>query len=320
MKLYSKEAPLKALEAMKRTGRFPHAFLLTGEKGVGKKVFADYIAMSLMCEKGSVCGTCRNCRRILNGTHPDVIKPQRTGKKQIYNRDTIRNVCSDAFVAPNDCDVKAYIFADCENIEESTQNLMLKLIEEPPDTAYFIFTAVNGSVFLPTILSRVVTLGIPEASEESCRSALADTGKYSPVQIEDAVKCFHGNIGCCMEYLSGGELAENVKVCRDMISAVADNNEYELIRILYSIGDSRARVKEVLELADKVIRDACVMRLGNIPLIGCDPDGAEKLSRLLSRRRADIIHEAIAKTCARCMGNTNVPAETAAFACAVVGQ
>lgn len=319
IKLYSKETPLAAVEAMKRAGRFPHAFLLTGERGAGKKVFADHIAMTLLCENGNACGECRHCRRILSGTHPDVIKPEKSGKKQIYNRETIREICSDAFVAPNDCDEKVYIFTDCESIEENTQNLMLKLIEEPPDTAYFIFTAVSGSVFLPTILSRVVTIGIPEANEQDCAAALADTGMYSPEQVEDAVKRFHGNIGCCMEYLSGGELAENVELCRGIISSLADGNEYELLKTMHRIGDSRSRVRQVLGLADKVIRDACMIRIGNIPLIGCDPEGAERLSGKISRRRAETIHEAIDLTSLRCMGNANVSAETAAFVCAVMG-
>ncbi len=319
MRLYSKEAPSAALEAMKRTGRMPHTFLLTGERGAGKRTFADHIAMTLLCDNGSACGECRQCKRILNGTHPDVIKPERSGVKQIYSRDTIRSICSDAFISPNDCDAKVYIFADCESMEESSQNLMLKLIEEPPDTAYFIFTAVNGSIFLPTILSRVVTIGIPEASENGCRSALSDTGKYSPDMIEDAVKRFHGNIGSCMEYLAGGELAENVKLCCSIISAIADGDEYGLLKAMHGIGDSRPRVRAVLGLADKVIRDACVIGMENIPLIGCDPEGAERLAGTLSRRRAQNIHEAVSLTCSRCMGTANVPAETAAFVCRVMG-
>ena len=313
MKLYSKERPAAPIESMKRTGRFPHAFLLTGERGVGKKVFADYIAMTLMCEHGNACGECRNCKRILAGTHPDVIKPEKSGKKQIYNRETIREVCGDAFIAPNDCDVKVYIFTDCESIEENSQNLMLKLIEEPPDTVCFIFTALNANVFLPTIRSRVVTIGIPEASEEDCKAALSDMGKYSAEQIEDAVKRFHGNIGCCEEYLSGGELSENAGYCREIIAAIADGNEYGLLKALYRIGEDRPRVRRVLELADKVIRDACMMRFENIPLIGCDPEGAERLSRTISRKRAESVHEAINKSCARLRGTANVPLEEASL-------
>ena len=90
MKLYSKDVPAASVEAMKRTGRFARSILLTGERGVGKKVFADYIALTLLCETGSACGECRHCKRILSGTHPDVIKPEKSGKKMIYNRETIQ--------------------------------------------------------------------------------------------------------------------------------------------------------------------------------------------------------------------------------------
>lgn len=318
IKLYSKEALVSSVSAMKQSGRMAHAFLLTGERGVGKKVSADYIAMTLLCEHGTACGECRHCRRILAGTHPDVIKPEKSGKKQIYNKDTMRFVCSDAYVSPNDCDAKVYVFTDCESIEENTQNLMLKLIEEPPDTAYFIFTAVSRSVFLPTILSRVITIGIPECSDDDCRRALEDMG-FEPQKIDEAVACFHGNIGSCADYLNGGETAENVELCRSIISAIAEGNEYNLLKALHSIGENRNRIKSVFELADRVIRDACVMRLGTAPMIGCDPKGAEILSRKISVHRAEIIHQAIGRTITRCGMNMNVPPEMAAFACSVMG-
>lgn len=318
LNLYSKDMLISSINAMKKSGRMAHAFLLTGEKGVGKKISADYIAMALLCENGNACGECRHCRRIITGTHPDVIKPEKSGKKQIYNKDTMRFVCSDAYVSPNDCDAKVYIFTDCESIEENTQNLMLKLIEEPPDTVYFIFTAVSRSVFLPTILSRVITIGIPECSEEDCRNALTDMG-FNSAQIDEAVSCFHGNIGSCTDYLRGGETAENVKLCREIIGAIAEGSEYNLLTALHKIGENRNRIKLIFELMDRVIRDACVMRLGTAEMIGCDPMGAELLSRKISIHRAEIIHEAIGRTVIRCGMNVNVPPEMAAFVCTVMG-
>lgn len=320
IKLWSKDSLVSAVSSMKREGRIAHAFLLTGERGVGKKTAADYIAMTLLCEKGgdAPCGECRHCRRILENTHPDVIRPEKSGKKQIYNRETMRNICSDAYVKPNDCDSKVYIFTDCESVEESTQNLMLKLIEEPPDTAYFIFTAVSRSVFLPTILSRVITIGIPECTETDCRMALADMG-FSEEEINGAVERFHGNIGSCVDYLKGGETAENAEICRSVIAAISAGDEYGLLTALHRIGDNRNRIKLVLELADKTIRDACVARLGTAPMIGCDPKGAEALSRKISMKRAELIHEAIGRVIVHCGMNMNVPSEISAFVCAIMG-
>ena len=318
LKLYSKDTLVSSINAMKQSGRLAHAFLLTGERGVGKKIAAKYIAMTILCEHGNACGKCRHCKRILENNHPDVIYPEKTGKKQIYNADTMREICTDAYVSPNDCDAKIYIFSDCENIEERTQNFLLKVIEEPPDTAYFIFTSESRSVFLPTILSRVISIGIPECSESDCKAALADMN-YTPEQIDEAVSCFHGNIGSCVNYLDGGATAENVALCRNIVAAISNSDEYGLLISLHKIGEDRNRIKLVFELVDKVIRDACVMRVSTTSLIGCDPEGAEQLSKKLSTHRAEIIHEAIGRTISRCGINMNVPPEMAAFACTVMG-
>lgn len=318
MKLYSKDNIIRAAASMQSNGRMSHGFLLTGDKGTGRKTTAMYLAKVLMCsdiKDGIPCGTCRHCRRIDSGIHPDVITPERSGAKQIYSRDTIREVCSDAYVAPNDCDAKVYLFPDCENIEESTQNLMLKLIEEPPDSAYFIFTAPDKSVFLPTIISRVITFGVPECSEEECRKALEEMGKYTSEQINDAVEAYHGNIGNCIEYIEKGTAYENAELCRQIINSIISGSEYELNKVFYSIGEKRDRIKAVLELADKVIRDVCIIRLNgrNAALIGCSRSGALTLSERLSFRKAQAIHEAFGRTIGYCHSNVNVPLAVSAL-------
>lgn len=310
MILYSKQGIVENINSMKKLGRLAHSFLLVGEKGVGKKVMAEYIAKMLMCENGNACGECRHCRRIHNNTHPDVIRPERTGKKQIYTKDAMRLVCSDAFVYPNDCESKVYIFADCESIEETTQNLMLKLIEEPPDHVYFIFTAVSRSVFLPTILSRVITLGVNECTHVDCKLALNDIGKYSSEQIEEAVLRFHGNIGNCIEFLNNGEICNSFLSCKSIIDGMIASDEYEIIKSLAQIGENRDKIREILLLTDKAIRDACVIRInydgGNTSLIGCYPEGSERLSSKLSFKRAETIHNAILDAVGYCAGNVNV--------------
>ena len=52
-----------------------HAFLITGEKGTGKKTLANLMGMTLLCssEGSRPCGTCRNCSLAEQGEHPDMI-------------------------------------------------------------------------------------------------------------------------------------------------------------------------------------------------------------------------------------------------------
>lgn len=324
MILYSKDGVTNAVASMKKNDRMAHGFLLQGEKGAGKKTTALYIAKTLMCENvtdGVPCGSCRHCRRIEQGTHPDVIIPERSGKLMIYNVETIERMYEDAYVMPNDCDCKVYILPDCENIQERTQNMMLKLIEEPPSHAYFIFTAADKNVFLPTIISRVITFGVPECKEDECRKALGELEKYTTEQIDEAVSVFHGNIGCCIEYLEGNSCAEEVKLCRGIIDGIISGDEYALYKALYDIGENREKIRNVLTLADKVIRDVCIIRLegrDKAELTGCYRNGAELLSDRLSFKKAENIHDILLQNIWYCSSNVNVSAAMAALSGALM--
>lgn len=325
MKLYSKESAVSAVASMRANNRMAHAFLLQGEKGAGKKTVARYIAQTLMCSDprdGVPCGGCSHCKKIEQGIHPDVIIPERTGKTLIYSAETIGQMYEDAFVTPNDGEAKVYILPDCENLQERTQNKMLKLIEEPPVHSYFIFTAADKSVFLPTIISRVITLGVPECSEEQCREALRDMGRFTEDQIEDAVSVYHGNIGCAADYLDNGSGAEAISLCRRITDCIIAGDEYELYKSLYSLGEDRNRIKEVLAMLDKIIRDVCIIRLHSkerAELTGCYRQGAEKLSERLSYRKAQDIHDLLLKNIDYCHSNVNAAAAMAALCGGLMG-
>ena len=58
-----------------KTGRIPHAILVSGPEGSGKMMLARAFAQYLHCESprdGEPCGECRNCRLHENLTHPDL--------------------------------------------------------------------------------------------------------------------------------------------------------------------------------------------------------------------------------------------------------
>ena len=113
-KIYGNSFALQTFSSMFRSGRIPHSFLIYGEKGLGKKTLAKYLAMSLLCENrndGTPCGECHSCRIAQKNVHPDIIFPEQSGKLNTYTVETCRHVCTDAFVVPNNSDIKIYIFA-----------------------------------------------------------------------------------------------------------------------------------------------------------------------------------------------------------------
>ena len=73
MKLKGNEKLKLIIGNMLKSGRFPHALLIEGDKGLGKHTLALELAKFLLCEKGKeeACSVCRSCALFDAGTHPD---------------------------------------------------------------------------------------------------------------------------------------------------------------------------------------------------------------------------------------------------------
>ena len=159
------------MEAMAASGRTAHSIILYGEKGTGRRTIAGYYAQLLMCRDkrdGKPCGVCPTCRTIAERSNPDVFYPQHSGKLGGYSVETISNVARDAYVKPNNSSgAKVYIFTDCDNFDIRPQNKLLKLIEEGPAYAAFLFLTPNPELLLPTIRSRCETLRAPGEEEQA---------------------------------------------------------------------------------------------------------------------------------------------------------
>ena len=141
-----------------QTGKVSHAYILSGEAGMGRKSLANAFALSLLCEKGmeEPCMQCHACKQVLSGNHPDLIyvtheKPASIGVDDIREQinDTIQ-------VRPYSSYYKIYIVDEAEKMTVQAQNALLKTIEEPPAYAVILLLTTNQDAFLPTILSRCV--------------------------------------------------------------------------------------------------------------------------------------------------------------------
>lgn len=156
-------AALRIRETATR-GTMSHALLLTGS---GERMeLARYAAAALECEaEGSrPCGVCRACHKVAEDIHPDVITVRDDQHKNIAV-DVIREIRSDAYIRPNEGRRKVYLFPDCSLLTEQDQNVLLKIVEEGPPYAAFLFCAENPSGVLQTLRSRCVELKLRPTAE-----------------------------------------------------------------------------------------------------------------------------------------------------------
>lgn len=174
--------------------RLSHCYLISGPAGSGKGVLARYLAAAMQCTHSAPpCGLCTQCRKILHGTHPDVITVDEPGKKNIPVK-LVRDACADLFIRPNEGVKKIYVFPRAQALNSQGQNALLKCIEEPPPYGAFLLLCEHEEQLLPTIRSRCAVLRMsplpqdillsqlrkrfPKATDEALRSAALRSDGY----------------------------------------------------------------------------------------------------------------------------------------------
>ena len=152
-------------------GTLSHALLFSG--GGDLAAAARYAAAAMECQGGDKpCGVCPACRKVFSDIHPDVITVRDEQHKNL-SVDTVRQIRTDAYIRPNEGARKVYIFPDCAILTEQDQNVLLKIVEEGPPYAAFLFCAENTSAVLQTLRSRCVELKLHPAESGGTESAEA---------------------------------------------------------------------------------------------------------------------------------------------------
>ncbi len=165
-------------------GELAHACILLSPSEEERARTANTVAAALLCsDPGPVpCGRCRDCRKVREGIHPDLITVRRLGddkgkQKREISVDQIRAIIADSVVLPNEAERKVYVIEDADRMNLSAQNAALKLLEEPPRGVYFLLLAANAELLLETVRSRceklVCQTGEEVLDEESQKLAAA---------------------------------------------------------------------------------------------------------------------------------------------------
>lgn len=328
LKVYGNEAALSLVRKMIQKGREQRSIMIHGEKGLGKKQLARYIAASYLCERhdGEPCGVCRSCRMMMHGTHPDVINVESNANGNYIIDDSIRPIVADSAVMPNQSRYKIYIIPDLDrsvNTAVTVQNILLKLIEEPPEHVVVIMTARSKEIFLPTIVSRTLSLSVSSVSEQqSIRYLRENTEQLTDEQIAEAVSAGRGNIGRCRAYLEKDSFYDSVEAARALCDAAVTADGYNILAALHKVDGKKALARECISLFGEIVRDACADRLGETDeklSVSCYAQGARKLSTTLAAAVCTKLYDTVCDYEGRIDANCNLSLTLNSF-CAKLSQ
>ncbi len=232
-----------------QTGQISHAYIVCGEKGTGKYELAACFGAALLCEspvktevadgRGGThvhmepCGLCHACMQTETGNHPDLItvthkKRNASDTSKTLGVDDIRAMRSDVQIKPYSGSHKIYILPDADEMTAQAQNALLKTLEEPPAYAVIFLLAKGTTGFLPTVLSRCITLRLGPVPEPELESYLLNKIGVSEVQAGVCARLSHGNPGRA-RFLATSERYEDFReqVLR-FVKHLKDANSFEI--------------------------------------------------------------------------------------------
>jgi DNA polymerase-3 subunit delta' len=143
--------------------RLAHAYIFEGDNGVGKNELAHYFA-ALLYSKDNVDLNSNTTRLIFNDEHLNVFVIYPDGKN--IKKDQIKALQEEFSKTSQLEGPRIYIINDADKMNLSSQNSLLKFIEEPPLNVYGVLLTTNAKALLPTILSRCQMFKLNDLSSD----------------------------------------------------------------------------------------------------------------------------------------------------------
>ncbi len=163
----------------RQLGRMPHALLLCGPLGVGKRVFAEALIRALLCSAprsdGLACGACQDCHLLAIGGHPDRLTlgldPEGTGNE--IRVESARELLDSEALTPHRGQRKVVLIDPAHRLNRSAANSLLKTLEEPCPTTTMILVTEDPGRLPATVRSRCQKVSLQRPSEDEALTWLA---------------------------------------------------------------------------------------------------------------------------------------------------
>ncbi|MDE5985199.1 MAG: hypothetical protein K2H13_08105 [Eubacterium sp.] len=288
----SNERVIEQLGCLIDSKRFPHAVVIEGAQGLGKRTLARLLATALVCRgENKPCMDCTQCSKSVQKIHPDIFEHSAAGGANSFHVDVIRDVVKDAYVQPNEADYKVYILGNADCMSVSAQNALLKVLEEPPSYVVFILTAQSKSMLLETVLSRSVTVKLEGVDAD--KGAAYISSKLDDVSYEQAkqgLETFNGNIGKTIDSFADGKQNELARTCCDICRALVDDSEYSLLCACSIFQKDRGAIVFAADFLKNIFRDALVYNENSSFLSGQRETARLLKTKLTKQKLVDLIN------------------------------
>ena len=246
--LWGHEGAEKILLDSFNGGKLPHAWLITGPRGIGKATLAYRFAKFLLSnptpdEGNSLFGDEISLKsleinedsptvsRVVSGSHADlmVLEPKEEEGKREIPIDDVRKLEHFLSLSPSESDWRMVVIDSVDDMNRNSANALLKLLEEPPKKTVLLLVSHQPGKLLPTIRSRCRFLRLKPLDETNVKKIVeASDGIPNPIEAEFASLVSDGSPGFAMEIYN----KNGYRIYGDMIEILSYMPELNLDSIL----------------------------------------------------------------------------------------
>lgn len=239
------------------SGRIAHAYLFRGPGGVGKKRYAEAMAMALNCrEMGpeDACRHCTSCKKFLSGNHPDyVVESPDKGAIKI---DQVRSLCKSLSFPPYESERRVIVVEEIHTMRAEAANSLLKTLEEPPENNVLILTAETAKNILPTIGSRCQVIPFFALSVQETVRILTDKHEIEASSAELLARLSEGSPGMALLFQRTGMMS----IWQDVAASIAtedygDDKNHITLGLAQQVADLKEDLPAFLGLLRLFFRD-----------------------------------------------------------------
>ncbi|SOC26179.1 DNA polymerase-3 subunit delta' [Ureibacillus xyleni] len=238
---------MKQLQTIYEKNRTAHAYIFDGAKGTGKQQIASFFIKLLLClnpSKNVPCETCRNCKRIVSGNHPNVKKLEPDG--QFIKIDQIRDLISTMTKTSIEEGRKIYVIHHADRLNTSSANTLLKFLEEPEGDVTAILLTESYQSILPTIQSRCQHIKFYNIPREILLKQLQEQG--ITMSMASTVSMLTNNLETAISLASDEQFAHARKTVLKLVEIVR-KNVHEALLVIYEEWLSSFKEKNEIEQA-----------------------------------------------------------------------
>lgn len=287
------------LSSLVDSGRMPHALLIEGPSGSGRRTLARIAAQAAVCSHpdraARPCGICSHCIKAQAGTHPDISFFGGSERARSFSIKTVRELREEGYRRPNEAECRVFVLINAQAMGTEAQDALLRIIEEPPKHLRFILTCQSRFQLLETIRSRTFALAVKGVTEAEAMPLLQQKFPSSDEQdLQTLVRLYGGCLGQIEQALEDGKWKDGLQLAPRIADALLAPGEMPLLKETSALPKDPVLVAGVLRELRFLFRDALAVKCGQQERLAPSPETADKLAAALTAQHLVTLIDTVA--------------------------